>query len=81
MAAVDLGQTDDHQRAQALQSMADALGERAEEIVAANREDLERSAAEGLAPALMARLKLDAQKLAGAIDGVRKVAGLSLIHI
>ena len=76
LAAVDLGQTDDHQRAQALQSMADALGERAEEIVAANREDLERSAAEGLAPALMARLKLDAQKLAGAIDGVRKVAGL-----
>ena len=76
LAAVDLGQTDNHQRAQALQAMADALAERAEAIVAANREDLERSAAEGLAPALMARLKLDAQKLAGAIDGVRKVAGL-----
>jgi len=76
LAAVDLGQTDDGQRAAALQAMADALDERAAAIVAANREDLERSAAEGLAPALMARLKLDATKLAGAIEGVRKVAAL-----
>ena len=76
-AAVDLGQTDDGQRAQALQAMADALTDRAESILAANREDLERSAAEGLAPALMARLKLDDTKLAAAIDGVRKVASLS----
>ena len=76
LAAVDLGQTDDTQRAGALQAMADALDEKATAIVAANREDLERSAAEGLAPALMARLKLDATKLAGAIDGVRKVAAL-----
>ena len=76
-AAVDLGQTDDGQRAQALQAMADALTDRAESILAANREDLQRSAAEGLAPALMARLKLDDTKLAAAIDGVRKVASLS----
>ena len=76
-AAVDLGQTDDGQRALALQAMADALTERAATILAANREDLERSAAEGLAPALMARLKLDDSKLAAAIDGVRKVASLS----
>ena len=76
LAAVDLGQTDDAQRAAALQAMADALDEKAAAIVAANREDLERSAAKGLAPALMARLKLDATKLAGAIDGVRKVAAL-----
>ena len=76
-AAVDLGQTDNGQRALALQAMADALTDRAETILAANREDLERSAAEGLAPALMARLKLDASKLSAAIDGVRKVASLS----
>ena len=76
LAAVDLGQTDDAQRAAALQAMADALEDKAAAIVAANREDLERSAAEGLAPALMARLKLDATKLAGAIEGLRKVAAL-----
>ena len=76
-AAVDLGQTDDGQRALALQAMADALTDRAPTILAANLQDLERSAAEGLAPALMARLKLDDTKLGAAIDGVRKVASLS----
>ena len=76
LAAVDLGQTSDRQRSEALAAMADALSERAEAIVEANRLDLERSASEGLAPALMARLKLDAGKLAGAIDGVRQLAAL-----
>ena len=75
-AAVDLGMADDGQRMQALKAMAEALADRSDAIVAANREDLERSAAEGLAPALMARLKLDAAKLEGAIDGIRKVASL-----
>ena len=74
LAAVELGQTSDAARAQALQAMADALSENAASIIAANREDLERSAAEGLAPALMARLKLDDSKLDGAITGLRKVA-------
>ncbi|OUX72686.1 MAG: glutamate-5-semialdehyde dehydrogenase [Synechococcus sp. TMED90] len=75
-AAVDLGMADDGQRMEALQAMAEALADRSDALVAANREDLERSAAEGLAPALMARLKLDAAKLEGAIDGIRKVASL-----
>ena len=47
LAAVELGQTDNQQRACALQAMADALAERADAIVAANREDLEHSAARG----------------------------------
>ena len=76
LAAVSLGQTSDEQRALALQAMADSLAEHAAGIVEANREDLERSAEQGLAPALMARLKLDATKLEGAIEGVRKVAAL-----
>ena len=75
-AAVDLGMADDGERMQALKAMAEALADRSDALVAANREDLDRSAAEGLAPALMARLKLDAAKLEGAIDGVRKVASL-----
>ena len=40
------------------------------EILEANRADLAAAAAEGLAPALVARLKLDGPKLAGAIAGV-----------
>ncbi|WP_392349971.1 glutamate-5-semialdehyde dehydrogenase [Parasynechococcus sp.] len=77
LAAVDLGQTTGSQRAQALHAMADALERHADAIVAANQEDLSRSAEAGLASALMARLKLDAAKLSGAIDGVRKVADLA----
>jgi len=75
-AAVDLGQTDDAQRAGALLSMGDALADHADRIVAANGEDLDRSASEGLAPALLARLKLNEAKLQGAVEGVRKVASL-----
>ena len=75
-AAVDLGQTDNAQRAEALLAMGDALAEHADRIVAANGEDLDRSASEGLAPALLARLKLNEAKLTGAVEGVRKVASL-----
>ena len=72
-----LGRLSDQQRRQAVQAMASALEAAAGRIVAANQADLEAAAADGLAPALVARLKLDATKLAGAIDGVRQVAQLS----
>ena len=75
-AAMDLGRLSDGQRRDAVLAMADALQAEAEAIVAANGADLEAAAADGLAPALVARLKLDATKLAGAIDGVRQVAQL-----
>ncbi len=73
-AATALGQATDEQRRSALLLMADALSDRAKEIVEANLIDLERSANEGLSRALMARLKLNEDKLIGAINGVRKVA-------
>lgn len=76
-AATALGQTDDAQRQQALEAMAAALQRHSDAIVEANRQDLEQAMTEGLAPALVARLKLDAGKLAGAIDGVRQVAALT----
>jgi glutamate-5-semialdehyde dehydrogenase len=75
-AAMALGQCDDGQRRTALLAMADALEADAGAIVAANRADLEAAATDGLAPALVARLKLDAAKLADAIEGVRQVAAL-----
>jgi glutamate-5-semialdehyde dehydrogenase len=56
--------------------MADALQADGEAILAANRSDLEAASAEGLAPALVARLKLDRAKLEAAIAGVRQVAAL-----
>jgi len=71
-----LGRCSDLEQWQAVLSMADALEAEASQIVAANAADLEAAAADGLAPALVARLKLDAKKLAGAIEGVRQVAQL-----
>ena len=71
-----LGRCSDRERRQAVLAMADALEAEASQIVAANAADLEAAAADGLAPALVARLKLDAKKLAGAIEGVRQVAQL-----
>ena len=75
-AAMALGQLSDGERRAALLAMADALAADSAAIVAANAADLEAAAAENLAPALVARLKLDAVKLAGAIEGVRQVAAL-----
>lgn len=60
---------------QALEAIAQALEAAADDILTANHRDCER--AEGLASALYARLKLDVDKLAGAIAGVRSVATLS----
>jgi glutamate-5-semialdehyde dehydrogenase len=75
-AALALGRLPNAERQEALEAMADALQRHSDTILAANRADLERAAAEGLAPTLMARLKLDGAKLAGAIAGVRQVAAL-----
>jgi len=76
-AAMELGRKADSERQQALVAMADSLQRHSETILAANRADLERAAAEDLAPTLLARLKLDGAKLAGAIAGVRQVAALA----
>ena len=76
-AAMDLGQVNDEQRKSALFLMAYSLKVNSEKIVAANQEDLIRAQAEGLAPALLARLKLDKRKLLLGIEGVKQVAELS----
>ncbi len=75
-AAMALGRLDDASRRRAVEAMAEALGESAGEIEAANRLDLETAVAEGLAGSLVARLRLDGAKLAAAIAGVRQVAAL-----
>jgi glutamate-5-semialdehyde dehydrogenase len=63
-------------RNQALEAIAAALAANAEEILAANREDCAAALAEGLAKPLYGRLKLDADKLQGAIAGVRDLKRL-----
>lgn len=63
-------------RNQAIEAIASALEAAAPDILAANQADCEAALAEGLAPSLYGRLKLDANKLQAAIAGVRDVGRL-----
>jgi glutamate-5-semialdehyde dehydrogenase len=75
--AMALGQWSDAERRAAVQAMASALESDRHKILAANQADMKAAAADGLTPALMARLKLDGAKLDAAIAGVRQVAALA----
>ncbi|MGA8257603.1 MAG: glutamate-5-semialdehyde dehydrogenase [Nocardioides sp.] len=60
----------------ALHAMADALGGRSSEILAANNEDVARAKASGTAPNVVDRLQLNEDRLAAMAQGLRDVAGL-----
>ena len=75
-ASISLGQATNEQRCEALAEMANALNDNADEILKANRIDLERSEKEGLNKSLLSRLQLTKNKLKGCIDGVLKVSNL-----
>ena len=59
-----------------LNAVADALVDRAEAILEANRLDLEAGREAGLTPALLDRLALDEPRIAAIGTGVRKIAAL-----
>ncbi|MDR0380657.1 MAG: glutamate-5-semialdehyde dehydrogenase [Oscillospiraceae bacterium] len=60
----------------ALFAVADALAAREEEILAANRKDVEAGRAGGMTSALLDRLTLTPARVAGMVGGVRQVAAL-----
>src|SRR4051794_31904975 len=60
----------------ALHAIADALEARTPEIFEANARDMEAGRENGLSSALLDRLALDAGRVAGIADGVRKIASL-----
>ncbi|MEM1140907.1 MAG: gamma-glutamyl-phosphate reductase, partial [Pseudomonadota bacterium] len=64
------------QKTAALRAMAQAIRDRAPDILRANRLDLEAAAASGLGPALTDRLRLDEKRLAGIALGVDDIAAL-----
>ncbi len=64
------------QRNQAIESIAQALEAATPEILSANQVDCETALQEGLSRSLYGRLKLDENKLKGAIAGVRDVGRL-----
>ncbi len=60
----------------ALKAMADALQERAAEILAGNGEDVSQAEGGGTSSAMVDRLRLTEKRIAGMADGLRNVAGL-----
>ncbi len=75
-ASIPLAQCTNEQRRSALIAMADSLASSADNIVEANLQDLRRSEEAGLNDALLARLKLNKDKLNLAIKGIRQVSSL-----
>jgi glutamate-5-semialdehyde dehydrogenase len=75
-AAVVLAQAPTATKAAALRSAARALRAAEAGILAANAIDVARGEANGLSPAMIDRLKLDAKRLEGIASGLEAVAGL-----
>ena len=71
-----LGRLDHAAKAAALHAAADALRAAEGEVLAANARDLAAGEANGLSAAMLDRLKLDPQRLAGIADAVAAVAAL-----
>ena len=76
-AAAMLAQLPSDTRRAGLRAAADALRRATDTILAANADDMARGAANGLTPALLDRLRLDAGRIAGMADGVATVATLA----
>jgi glutamate-5-semialdehyde dehydrogenase len=75
-ASRSIGLLSDAQKRDALLSIADAIESATSEVVAANRDDLERGDAAGLSAALQDRLRLDAPRVTALAEAVRAVAAL-----
>ena len=73
-AAAELAFASQERKYAALISAADAVWKRRAEIVEANAKDLDFGREKGLSPAMMDRLMLDEDRIAGIVDGLRAVA-------
>lgn len=76
-AARSLAKLDAKAKNDALEAIASALEAHADQILAANYQDVQAAETAQLAKPLIGRLKLDPTKLAGMVAGVRDVAKLS----
>ncbi|NUN92750.1 MAG: glutamate-5-semialdehyde dehydrogenase [Verrucomicrobiae bacterium] len=75
-AALKLASTPTETKRAALRAMADAFEKARARLVAENAKDVARAKKEGLAPAMVERLTLDAKRVAAMAQGVRAVAAL-----
>ena len=75
-AAREMTRADDRAKGDALKRIAELLGERAGEVLEANRADLDDERAQALSPALRDRLTLSDDRVQAMAEGVRAVAAL-----
>jgi glutamate-5-semialdehyde dehydrogenase len=75
-ASRELGRVDTGAKNQALNAMADAIEAAEENLLAENKKDMDAGAANGLDAALLDRLELNSERIAGIAEGLRQVAGL-----
>ncbi len=75
-AARTISQLQTVEKNEALLSMADALGNHAEEILEANQKDIEAGRASGLTEALIERLTLTEERIQGMREGLKQIAHL-----
>lgn len=75
-ASAVIAQAPTQTKSAALQNAAKALRGAKDAILAANAEDMERGSANGLSPALLDRLKLDAERIEGIAGALESVASL-----
>jgi len=76
VAAAELAQLTSATKDRALLTMADALLDRREEILAANELDVQAAVAAGTADSLVDRLRLNASRVDAMAGGLRELAGL-----
>lgn len=77
LAAPKLAKTSIEMRNDALARIAKGLVDNADKIFAANEQDMENAAKNGVAPAVLKRLKFDQGKLEACIDGINQLVGLA----
>ncbi|UJA20523.1 glutamate-5-semialdehyde dehydrogenase [Thermoleophilia bacterium SCSIO 60948] len=75
-AAIELARADAATRSRVLERIAELLSERSDEILDANRADLDDERAQGLTSALRDRLALTPERIAAMAEGAREVASL-----
>ena len=76
-AAAEMAVTPSERKAAALIAAAAVLREATDKIIAANRADMERGAANGLSTAMLDRLRLDEARIAAIAGAVEQVAALA----
>lgn len=76
-AARELNRANTGQKNTALSAIADAIEARSEELLAANKKDMDAGEKSGLDEALLDRLALNDERIAGMAEGIRQIVALA----